>query len=145
MLYLGADHAGFGLKEKLKVVLTKKRIKFVDLGTDSARPADYPLVAAKVARAVVKSKNHRGILLCGSGEGMDIAANKVKGARATPVYDRYTAVMSRRDNDANIASLRARQFSQTQAIALALLWLKTPFSGARRHQRRIRQIAKLEK
>lgn len=140
MLYLGADHAGFLLKEKLKKVLVKKKIKFVDLGAQQLKPKDdYFVYAVKVAKAVVKKGHHRGILICGSGEGMSIAANKVKGARATPIYDVYTAKMSRLHNDANIATLRSRNFANATAIKLVLLWLKTPFAGGR-HQARVKKL-----
>ncbi|MFA6428340.1 MAG: ribose 5-phosphate isomerase B [Candidatus Buchananbacteria bacterium] len=145
MIYLGADHAGYQLKAKLKKVLEQKKLKFVDLGTNTTQSVDYPLVAAAVAKSVVKNKNNRGVLICGSGEGMEIAANKVKGARATPIYDAYTAKMSRLHNNANIASLRARQFDQQLAIKLVLQWLQTKFSGEARHRRRLAQIADLEK
>jgi ribose 5-phosphate isomerase B len=141
MLYLGADHAGFALKEQLKKFLTKEKIAFVDLGS-SVRQAndDYPLIAQAVARAVVKNKANRGLLICGSGLGMAIAANKVKGARAVPIYDRYTAVVSRQHNNANIATLRARAFPVEATKRLVKIWLSAKFSAAARHQRRLKQL-----
>jgi len=139
-IYLGSDHAGFGTKEKLKIFLEKKKIKFKDLGPDSEMPVDYLDYARKVARKVVKEKGSRGILVCGSGTGMAIAANKVKGARAVAAYDIYTAKMSRKDNDANILALRGRLFQLGKTKRIIQAWLSTSFSGEERHKRRIRKI-----
>lgn len=137
--YLGADHAGFELKEKLK-----KTVKgLIDLSPEYDEKDDYPIISAKLAKKVAKEKT-KGILVCGSGAGVAIAANKIKGIRAVPVFDEYEAIMSRQHNDANILCLRARKFPAKKAVILAKLWLKTLFSGEERHKRRIKQITKLE-
>jgi len=141
-IYLGADHAGFKLKEEVRRFLQLKKIPFVDFGTDSADPVDYPDYAKKVARAVIKDKKSKGILICGTGTGMAMAANRIKGARAVAVYDNYSAKMSRLDNDANILCLRARQFRSEKAKKILDIWLKTDFSKKQRHKRRIRKLDK---
>ncbi|MCB9358423.1 RpiB/LacA/LacB family sugar-phosphate isomerase [Candidatus Woesearchaeota archaeon] len=141
MLYIGSDHAGFKEKELLKTWLEQKSIPFKDLGAVKFDPKDdYPDYAKKVAKAVVKSPKNRGILVCGSGFGMAIAANKVKGARAVAAYDNYTAKMSRQDDDANILTLRGRGFPQKKIYGIVDVWLKTSFSKEARHHRRVRKI-----
>lgn len=142
---IGSDHAGFRTKERLKRYLENKRIKFEDLGTDSERPVDYPDFAEKVAKKVAKSRNNRGILVCGSGTGMAIAANKIKGIRAVAAYDTYSARMSRTDNDTNVLGLRGRAFPFKKITDIIDVWLKTPFSRKPRHKRRIIKIKRLEK
>jgi ribose 5-phosphate isomerase B len=107
---IASDHAGLRLKERVKRYLKRKKIEYEDLGTDSFTSVDYPDYALKVAEKVVKNKNTRGILVCGTGTGMTIAANKVKGIRAVAAYDAYSAKMSRIDNDTNILGLRGRFF-----------------------------------
>ena len=141
---LGADHAGFLLKEKIKKFLQKKKISYEDLGTLSKKPADYPDYAFKVAQKVAKQKDIRGILICGTGTGMVIAANKVKGIRAVAAYDAYSAKMSRSDNNANVLGLRGRLFPYRKIEHIIELWLKTPFNREKRHERRINKIAKYE-
>ncbi|MBU2561436.1 MAG: ribose 5-phosphate isomerase B [Nanoarchaeota archaeon] len=142
---IGSDHAGYRRKEEVKRFLKGKRIPFEDVGTDSASPVDYPDFAVKVARKVARDKGLRGILVCGSGTGMAIAANKVKGIRAVAAYDNYTAKMSRIDNDTNVLGLRGRGFPLKKAQNIVTTWLKTPFSRKERHERRIKKIAKLER
>ena len=142
LIYLGADHAGYSLKEKIKKVLLRKKIPFRDLGTDSLESVDYPDYGKKVARAVVKNKGSKGILVCGTGTGMVIAANRIKGARAVVAYDNYSAKMSRLDNDSNILCLRGRQFSADKAKKIINVWLKTKFSQKLRHKRRVRKLDK---
>lgn len=144
-VFIGADHGGYGVKEKLKGFLKNKRVDFVDLGTYNSDPMDYPDVASKVAKQVAKSKGSRGILVCGSGTGMVIAANKVKGIRAAVAYDPYSAKMSRVDNDSNILGLRARFFPYEKTKKIVSTWLSTKFSNKKRHKDRIRKIARLEK
>tara|TARA_Y100000034_G_scaffold99583_1_gene122464 strand:- start:123 stop:545 length:423 start_codon:yes stop_codon:yes gene_type:complete len=139
MIYLGSDHAGFKKKEKIKRLLDKLNQKYEDLGTDSEKSVDYPVYARKVGKAVVKNKV-KGILICGTGTGMVIAANKIKGVRAVVAYDNYSAKMSRYDNDANVLCLRARQFSFEKTEQIIKTWLKTKFSNIPRHKRRIKEI-----
>lgn len=143
MIYIGADHAGFPLKEKIKQFLEKKKLSFQDLSKRYNAKDDYPDITKRVALAVKKNNQvveNVGILVCGTGIGIDIAANRFKGIRAAPVYDEYTAVQSRTHNDANIICLRGRKFPAKYALKLVDLFLKTPFSGEQRHKRRIKKL-----
>ena len=139
MIYLGADHAGFDKKEEIKKFLEKKKIKYKDLSPKKVEGDDYPEHAKRVARAVVKNKA-KGVVVCGTGVGVTMAANKVKGVRAALVYDSYTAVKSREDNDANVIALRGKVFSKEKAKELVNKWLKTQFSNKERHKRRLKKI-----
>ncbi|MBI2041995.1 MAG: ribose 5-phosphate isomerase B [Candidatus Nealsonbacteria bacterium] len=143
-VYIGADHAGFELKEKLMEYFKEKRMLYEDLGTHSPDSVDYPDYAMAVARRVAKKKNTKGILICGTGTGMVIAANKVKGIRAVAAYDKYSAKMSRNDNDANVLGLRGRFFPFEKVKEIVSVWLATPFSGEARHKRRINKIKQFE-
>ena len=142
---IGADHAGFLLKEHLK--LTLQRIGHVvdDHGThDEASSVDYPPICIGVARAVAEGRADRGIVLGGSGEGEQIAANKVSGIRAALCNDLYTARLSREHNDANVLSMGGRIVAFGLADEILKVWLETAFEGGR-HQRRIDQIAEAER
>ncbi len=140
---IGADHAGFALKEHLKKFLQKKKYDVKDMGAHKLiKTDDYPDYAAKVAKAV--QKGGKGILACGSAEGVCIAANKFKGIRAVAVWTVQNAKLSRQHNDANILCLSGWQLSKKNAEKIALTWLKTPFSGEKRHVRRIQKIKRLE-
>lgn len=141
-IYLGADHAGYKLKEKVKSLLDAKGIPYEDVGTHSSNPVDYPDYANAVAERVVKNKGSRGILICGTGTGMAIAANRVKGSRAVAAYDSYSARMSRVDNDSNILALRGKRFPFEEIEKIIKIWLKTDFSNSLRHRRRIRKLDK---
>jgi len=123
---IASDHAGYRQKERIKKYLKRKKIEFVDLGTDSLETVDYPDYALKVAEKVAKNKDYRGILVCGTGTGMTIAANKVKGIRAVAAYDAYSAKMSRIDNDTNILGLRGRFFPLEKSKKIIAVWLNTP-------------------
>jgi ribose 5-phosphate isomerase B len=142
---IASDHAGLRLKERVKRYLKRKKIEYEDLGTDSFTSVDYPDYALKVAEKVVKNKNTRGILVCGTGTGMTIAANKVKGIRAVAAYDAYSAKMSRIDNDTNVLGLRGRFFPYEKIRKILTVWLDTPFSGEKRHKRRIKKIGDYER
>jgi ribose 5-phosphate isomerase B len=142
---LASDHAGLRLKEKVKKYLERKKIEYEDLGTKSFKSVDYPDYALKVAEKVAKNKNTRGILVCGTGTGMTIAANKVKGIRAVAAYDAYSAKMSRIDNDTNVLGLRGRFFPFEKMKKIITVWLDTPFSGEKRHKRRIKKIGDYER
>jgi len=142
---IASDHAGFKLKEKIKKYLEIQDIEYRDLGTDSLDSVDYPDYALKVAEHVTKNKNRRGILVCGTGTGMTIAANKVKGIRAVAAYDVYSAKMSRVDNDSNVLGLRGRFFPYQKVKKIINVWLNTPFSGKQRHKRRIKKISDYER
>ena len=142
-VYIGADHAGFALKESLKKALSKQ-FEVKDLGAHKLqKDDDYPDIAAKVARTVVKRKT-KGILLCGSAEGICIAANKIKGVRAVAVWTIENARLSREHNNANILCLSGWQLAPQKATSIAKTWLKTSFSGQTRHKRRIAKIQRLE-
>ena len=142
---IASDHAGLRLKEKIKKYLARKKIEYEDLGTKSLKSVDYPDYALKVAEKVAKNKNTRGILVCGTGTGMTIAANKVKGIRAVAAYDAYSAKMSRIDNDTNVLGLRGRFFPLEKMKKIITVWLDTPFSGEKRHKRRIKKIGDYER
>ena len=137
---IGADHAGYQLKEHLKGTLRRLGHTIDDYGTDSEEPVDYPPICIAVAQAVVDGRADRGIVLGGSGQGEQIAANKVKGVRAALCNDLYTARLSRQHNDANVLSMGGRIVAFGLADEILALWLSTPFEGGR-HQRRIDQIS----
>jgi ribose 5-phosphate isomerase B len=141
---IGADHAGFLLKEHLKQTLLTLGHTVDDHGTDSEAPVDYPPICIAVGRAVAGGKVDRGIVLGGSGQGEQIAANKVPGIRAALCNDLYTARLSREHNDANVLSMGGRIVAFGLADEILRLWLTTTFEGGR-HQRRIDQIAAAEK
>jgi ribose 5-phosphate isomerase B len=140
---IGSDHAGFPLKQHLVATLTKLGHEVVDLGTDSEDPVDYPPICAAVGRAVAAGDADRGIVVGGSGQGEQIAANKVHGVRAALCNDLYTARMSRQHNDANVLSMGGRIVADALADEILALWLDTPFEGGR-HRRRIDQITEIE-
>src|SRR6187401_3081029 len=141
---IGADHAGFLLKEHLKQTLQRLGHTVEDFGTDSQASVDYPPICMAVGRAVVDGRADRGIVLGGSGQGEQIAANKVRGVRAALCNDLYTARLSREHNDANVLSMGGRIVAPGLADEIIKLWLATPFEGGR-HQRRIDQIAAIER
>ena len=138
--FLGSDHAGFNAKEKIKKFLDKKKINYLDLTPKKIEGDDYPDQAFKVSKKVANSNNAKGILVCGSGTGMVIAANKVKGIRAVAPYDKYTAKMSKVDNDANVIALRGRGFPIDKSKEILNSWMKAEFSKISRHKRRINKI-----
>jgi len=140
---LGADHAGFALKELIKAHLDARGIAYTDFGTTSTESVDYPDFATIVAQQVAAGRFDRGVLVCGTGIGMAIAANKVPGVRAAPIVDAQSAVLSREHNDANVLALGARITGTEQAARLLDLFIDTPFAGGR-HQRRIEKIAALD-
>ena len=141
-VYLGSDHAGYKMKEKIKGLLDVWGIPYEDLGTDSEKPVDYPDYAKLVAKKVVGDSGSRGILICGSGTGMVMAANRVKGIRAVAAYDSYSAKMSRFDNDANVLGLRGRKFLFKDSEKIIKIWLGSKFSKMVRHKRRIKKLDK---
>jgi ribose 5-phosphate isomerase B len=141
---IGADHAGFLLKEHLKQTLERLGHAVDDRGTDSEAPVDYPPICVGVASEVAQARADRGIVLGGSGQGEQIAANKVRGVRAALCNDLYTARLSRQHNDANVLSMGGRIVAFDLADLITTLWLETPFEGGR-HQRRIDQITEVDK
>jgi ribose 5-phosphate isomerase B len=141
---IGADHAGFVLKEHLRGTLARLGHTVLDFGTDSEASTDYPPICFAVGRAVVEGKADRGIVLGGSGQGEQIAANKVAGVRAALCNDIFTARLSREHNDANVLAMGGRIVAFGLADAILSLWLDTPFEGGR-HQRRLDQIAEADR
>lgn len=147
-IYLGADHAGFHLKEKVFAHLVKQGYTVHDEGDKLYdKHDDYPHYAYAVAVKLLGDSDNdaRGILICGGGQGMAIAANRVRGIRAAVVWDEHEAKATRQDNDSNVLSVPARYFKDNEAEALKVIdtWLATPFSGAPRHVRRIKEIEEL--
>jgi ribose 5-phosphate isomerase B len=140
---VGCDHAGFPLKEHLKPFLTTLGHEVVDVGTDSTEPVDYPAFCAAAARAVTGGDADRAIVMGGSGQGEQMAANKVRGARAALCHDLYLARLSREHNDANVLAMGARVIAPAYAEEVVRVWLETPFAGGR-HVARIEQIAGIE-
>ena len=140
---IGADHAGFQLKEHLKATLTRLGHEVIDHGTDSEASTDYPPICFAVGRDVVAGRADRGIVLGGSGQGEQIAANKVRGIRAALCNDLYLAEMARSHNDANVLSMGGRVVSFADAEAIVEKFLSTPFEGGR-HERRVAQLAEIE-
>ena len=141
---MGADHAGFPLKEELKGFLELEGHQVLDVGTDSTAAVDYPAFCAAAARAVADGRADRAIVLGGSGQGEQIVANKIAGIRASLCHDLYTARLAREHNDANVLGLGARVIAPTYAKEIVRLWLATPFEGGR-HVARIEQIAMIER
>jgi ribose 5-phosphate isomerase B len=140
---VGGDHAGFRLKQDLVAFLNELGHDVEDLGTDSEAAVDYPPICAAVGRAVRAGRVEFGVVLGGSGQGEQIAANKVRGVRAALCNDLYTARMSRRHNDANVLSIGARVVAPALAREILEVWLDTGFEGGR-HERRVRQIGEIE-
>ena len=141
---IGADHAGYRLKQHLIEVLEADGHEVLDLGTDSEESVDYPPICAAVAKQVVEGEAERGIVLGGSGQGEQLAANKVDGARAALCNDLYTARFSRLHNDANVLSMGARVVGTGLAEEILKTWLETDFEGGR-HARRVEQLAAIER
>jgi ribose 5-phosphate isomerase B len=140
----GADHAGFPLKEDLKAFLADEGHEVFDHGTDSTEPVDYPPFCAAAARAVATGEADRGIVLGGSGQGEQIAANKVDGVRAALCHDLFLARLSREHNDANVLAMGARVVASAYAREIVRVWLDTSFEGGR-HVRRLDQISQIER
>lgn len=145
MLYIASDHAGFKRKTWLKNYLLKLDYSFVDLGAETLKKDDdYPDYAFLLANKVASEKGAQGILLCGSGQGVCIVANKVPGIRAVLGYNTFAAESSRADDDTNVLCLPARDLRKSQIKKIVEMWLQTGFSGADRHKRRIDKISDIE-
>ena len=144
MIALGSDHAGLELKNAIKLHLDARNIEYKDYGTYSTDSCDYAVFAEKTARAVADGECELGLLFCGTGVGISMAANKVRGIRACCCSDLFSAEMTRLHNNANILCLGGRVVTPEKAKELVDIFLDTPFSGEERHQRRIDQITDLE-
>jgi ribose 5-phosphate isomerase B len=141
---LGADHAGFELKERIRQHLLKQGVDVKDQGTNSGESVDYPDFARLVGEEVARKNADWGILVCGSGIGMAMAANKVPGIRAARATSELEAQLSREHNDANVLTVGARLSDEATALKIVDRWLQTPFAGGR-HARRVEKIAALER
>jgi ribose 5-phosphate isomerase B len=136
---LAADHAGFDLKEIIKEYLKKSGNEVLDFGTNTTESVDYPDFAVPASRSVASGESDRGILICGSGQGMVISANKIKGIRAALGNDLYSAKMSRLHNDSNVLALGGRVLGRDIAVEIVKTWLETGFEGGR-HQKRVDKV-----
>ncbi|MDI3481500.1 MAG: ribose 5-phosphate isomerase [Tepidanaerobacteraceae bacterium] len=140
---IASDHGGFELKKEIIKLLERKKIEYKDFGTFSAEPIDYPDVAIPCAEAVARGEFDKGIILCGTGIGVCICANKVKGIRAALCHDTFSARMSRMHNDANVLTMGGRVIGPSLAATIVEEWLDAEFEGGR-HQRRLEKISKYE-
>ena len=140
MIAIACDHGGFAYKQTIMQHLADRQIEFRDFGTYTPDSCDYPDFAKPVARAVASGEYDKGILICGTGIGMSIAANKIRGIRAAVCGDAFSARATREHNDANILCMGARVISEAKALEIPDIFLDTPFSGDERHSRRISKI-----
>ena len=138
-VFISSDHAGYKLKEVIKIHLDKKKIRYMDLGPDNNESVDYPDYAHKVAKKVKINNKHVGILVCGSGTGMNMTANKHKNIRAAQCFNLKSTKLSRLHNDANIITLGSRLLTKKNALSCINVFLNTKFEGGR-HSRRIKKI-----
>jgi ribose 5-phosphate isomerase B len=144
MIAIANDHAGLILKQSIIEVLDELKLPYRHLGTDSTESTDYPLWGYKAARLVSSGECERGIILCGSGVGISLAANKVKGIRCVVCTDCYTAKLSRAHNDANMLAMGGRVVGPDLAKMILRIWLETPFEGGERHPKRLQMITDIE-
>lgn len=142
---LAADHRGHEMKERVAVLLNEQGHEILDMGTNSSKSCDYPDTGYKAAKAVADNVAERGITLCGTGIGMSIVANKVKGVRAAICHDELAAQMSRRHNSANVLCLATDMLGEEMMRRIVKTWLDTEFEGGGRHERRIKKIACVER
>ncbi len=140
---VGADHGGFFLKEEIKKFLETEGYSVIDVGTYSEESVDYPEFAYRVAKLVISGEADRGVVMCGTGIGVSISANKIRGIRAALVTNEYMAEMAARHNDANVLAMGGRIITPELGKRLVKIWLETPFDGGR-HQRRINKIYAIE-
>ena len=138
-IFISSDHAGFELKEMIKIFLKKNKLSFFDFGPSNNNRCDYPDYAHKLSKKVAKDKNFVGILICGSGTGMNMAANKHKNIRAAQCFNVKSAKLSRLHNDANIITLGSRLLTKKNALKYLSIFLKTKFEGGR-HLKRVKKI-----
>ena len=144
MIVLANDHGGLILKQPVIEVLNELKLSYEDIGTNSAESTDYPLWGYKAAKLVSSGKYDRGIIICGTGVGISMSANKVKGIRCVVCTDCYSAKLSRAHNDANMLSLGGRVVGPDLAKMIVRIWLETPFDGGERHSRRVQMIMDIE-
>lgn len=140
---IGSDHGGYELKEQIKEYFEKENIEYIDYGTDSTESVDYPDYGKKVGMAIVNEEVDKGIVICGTGIGISLAANKVRDIRCALCSDTYSARMSREHNNANALALGGRVLGRDLAIEIVSVWLKSEFAGGR-HKRRVDKIGEIE-
>lgn len=141
---IGSDHAGFRLKEEIKSYIESLGHQVIDVGCDCADSVDYPDYALPVCRYVLEQQVERGILICGTGIGMSMAANKMSGIRCAVVHDAFSAKATREHNDANVLAMGERVIGPGLAMEIARIFLETPYSQEEKHQRRVQKIAAIE-
>ncbi len=141
---IGSDHAGFEEKEKIKKTLDELGVEYEDFGTNSLDSVDYPEFGAKVGKAIASGEVEQGIVVCGSGIGIAIAANKIHGVRAAQAWNEETARLARQHNDANVLSIGARVIPEAEIPKIVRAWFDAKFEGGR-HERRVEKITELEK
>ena len=144
MIAIGSDHGGYKLKEEIKRYLEEKNIEYKDYGCENELRVDYPEIAEKVAKSIQEKECEKGILICRSGLGMSLVANKFKGIRATACYNEELAKFSRLHNNSNVLGIGADYVSTNEAICIVRMWIGTEFEGGR-HKERIKMIEKIEK
>ena len=145
MIVVGSDHGGLLLKDPVIEILDELKIPYRYIGTDNTESTDYPMWGSKAAKMVSSGECEKGIIICGTGAGISMAANKVKGIRCVVCSDVYTAKLSRAHNDANMLALGGRVVGPDLAKMLVQTWLETPFDGGERHKRRVQMIMDIEK
>jgi RpiB/LacA/LacB family sugar-phosphate isomerase len=143
-VYIGSDHAGYAMKEKIKTAL-EGQYEFSDLGTHAETSVDYPIYAETVARKTVNHPDSLGVVICGSGIGVSMVANKVDGARAALCYSKNVAALARQHNNANILATAGREATLDDPVEIVKTFLETEFSGDERHARRVQQMMDVEK
>ena len=144
MITIGSDHGGYKLKEEIKKYFDEKNIEYKDLGTFSEESVDYPEIAKSVAKSIQTKEAEKGILICRSGIGMSIVANKYKGVKCAPCYNEETAKYSRMHNNSNLLALGADYVSTSEAVCIVRMWLATQYEGGR-HNARLEMIEEIEK
>lgn len=144
MIAIGSDHGGYKLKEEIKKYLEEKGIEYKDYGTENEERTDYPIYATKVAKAIVEKKCDKGILLCRSGHGMTIVANKYKGIRAASIVSEEEARLAKADDNINVITLGGDKLTISEAVCIIRMWLGTEFKGGR-YQERLDMVEKIEK
>lgn len=144
MIIIGSDHGGYRLKEELKRYLDEKEISYKDLGTNSELSVDYPNIAKSVCKEVQKDKQNKGILICRSGYGMAMVANKFRGIRSAPCFNEQSAKFSKLHNNTNVLALGADYITTNEAICILRMWLATEFEGGR-HSHRLELVEEIEK
>ena len=143
MVVIASDHAGYELKEKVAAYLKSKGVQFADLGTDSDKSVDYPVFAEKLCNEILSGRAEKGILVCGTGIGMSIAANKFKGIRAAACSEVFSARLTRQHNDANVICFGARVIGEGTALDIVDAFLETEFEGGK-HKKRVDMISEIE-